>query len=279
VFIDEAAQGLEPATWIPVLSADKVVMAGDHCQLPPTIKSFEAASKGLKETLFEKTISRQPLASKMLLTQYRMPSLIMGFSSQQFYHNQLEAAPSTFAHTLAENQPVLQFIDTAGSGFQEHTDKETLSTMNMDEAKFALARLVDTLKSIGTDMFLRNQWNIGIISPYRAQIELLKELAEEKELSALLKPVKELLTIDTIDGFQGQERDLVIISLVRSNADGVIGFLADTRRMNVALTRAKRQLIVIGDSSTLGTHPFYREYLTYVEENNCYSSIYEWMEY
>lgn len=278
VFIDEAAQGLEPATWIPLLAADKVVMAGDHCQLPPTVKSIEAAGLGLSETLFEKVIARQPKAAKMLGIQYRMPSLIMGFSSRYFYRNELIAAPNTYSHRLTAEEQVLTFIDTAGSGYGEFTDRETLSIQNVEEAKFTLDHLVATIKRIGRRHFVENAWEIGLISPYRAQVELLKKLIKEEDSYAILQELEDLLTVDTIDGFQGQERDLILISLVRSNAEGEIGFLADIRRMNVALTRAKRKLIVVGDSATLASHPFYQRFLDYIEENGCYTSIYEWMD-
>lgn len=278
VFMDEAAQGLEPATWIPILAAEKVVMAGDHCQLPPTIKSFEAATAGLRQTLFEKVIERQPQSATMLSVQYRMPELIMGFSSKIFYENQLKAAPVTASHSLGPDEAILTFIDTAGSGYADFTDKETLSTQNPEEARFALGVMNSLLKRLGSANFEENDWNIGLISPYRGQVELLKTLVRDDDAYLKIKSMQERITIDTIDGFQGQERDLIMISLVRSNARGEIGFLSDTRRMNVALTRAKRKLIVIGDSATLGVHHFYREFLDYVEENKCYTSIYELME-
>lgn len=278
VFMDEAAQGLEPATWIPILSAEKVVMAGDHCQLPPTIKSYEAATAGLRQTLFEKVIERQPQSARMLAVQYRMPELIMGFSSKIFYDKQLRAAPVTATHNLGPEEPIFTFIDTAGSGYADYTDKETLSTQNPEEARFALGIMNSLLKRIGSQVFDENDWNIGLISPYRGQVELLKTLVRDDDSFLKIKSMQERLTIDTIDGFQGQERDLILISLVRSNSRGEIGFLSDTRRMNVALTRAKRKLIVIGDSATLGVHPFYREFLDYVDKHNCYTSIYELME-
>ena len=278
VFMDEAAQGLEPATWIPILSAEKVVMAGDHCQLPPTIKSFEAGAAGLRQTLFEKVIARQPQSARMLVTQYRMPELIMGFSSKIFYENRLRAAPVTASHRLGTEEPILTFIDTAGSGYADFTDKETGSTQNNDEARFALRVMNSLLKRIGSGVFEVNNWNIGLISPYRGQVELLKTLVRDEDDYLKIKSMRERITIDTIDGFQGQERDLILISLVRSNARGEIGFLSDTRRMNVALTRAKRKLIVVGDSATLCVHPFYREFMDYVDENKCYTSIYELME-
>lgn len=278
VFIDEAAQGLEAATWIPIQKAQKVVMAGDHCQLPPTIKSYEAAKAGLSETLFEKVIKRQTHASKMLDLQYRMPELIMGFSSEYFYHHGLKAAENTNFHYLSPEEPVLEFIDTAGSGYVEQTEEESLSTFNLEEARFALKYLESLIKRVGVAEIKNNQWNIGLIAPYRAQVRRFNELVFESYEFPNLRAFSDLLTIDSIDGFQGQERDIIVISLVRSNAQGEIGFLSDTRRMNVALTRAKRKLIVIGDSATLSTHPFYNAFLDYVEGNGCYKSIYELLD-
>ena len=278
VFIDEAGQGLEPATWIPILRTDKVVLAGDHCQLPPTIKSFEAAKAGLSETLFEKAIKRQDQASKMLNLQYRMPELIMGFSAGQFYNKELKAAPNTLDHYLSPDEPVMTFIDTAGSGFTEEQEEETLSTYNAEEARFTINVLEGLLERIGTNAFLEQQWTVGLISPYRAQVRRMKELLAEGDFKSI-RTIEELLTVDSIDAFQGQERDVIVISLVRSNPEGEIGFLADVRRMNVALTRAKRKLIVIGDSSTLSSNPFYQDFLDYVEINNIYKSVYEFMEF
>ncbi|HLU89758.1 MAG TPA: AAA domain-containing protein, partial [Cyclobacteriaceae bacterium] len=276
VFIDEAAQGLEPATWIPVIRSNRVVLAGDHCQLPPTIKSLEAAREGLSETLFEKCIKRQPNASKMLNLQYRMPALIMGFSASQFYNRELKAADNTLQHFLRENEPVMEFIDTAGSGFTEELEEETLSTYNAEEARFTLQVLEELLQRTGSALIQENEWNIGLISPYRAQVRKLRELIAEEYSFSGIKALTESLTVDTIDAFQGQERDIIVISLVRSNAEGEIGFLSDTRRINVALTRAKRKLVVIGDSATLGSHPFYMEFLDYVERNHLYKSVYDY---
>lgn len=275
VFIDEAGQGLEAATWIPILKAEKVVMAGDHCQLPPTIKSYEAAKNGLSETLFEKVIKRQAQASVMLKLQYRMPEKIMGFSSKYFYRNELEAAENTKRHFLLEDEPVLTFIDTAGSGYSEHQENESLSTMNLQEARFTLQYLESLIKRIGIANLKMKEWNIGLISPYRAQVRKFQELIFESFEFPNLRSFSELLTINSIDGFQGQERDIIVISLVRSNEAGEIGFLSDTRRMNVALTRAKRKLVVIGDSATLSSNPFYESFLDYVDKNGSYHSVYE----
>jgi ATP-dependent RNA/DNA helicase IGHMBP2 len=274
VFIDEAGQGLEPATWIPVIKAGKVILAGDHCQLPPTVKSFEAGEKGLKITLFEKAIEGQPEAASILTLQYRMPQLIMGFSNDEFYQGKLKAAKEVEDRSLGDGKPVMLFVDTAGSGFSEHVEKDSNSKVNEEEAAFAV-NLLDTLvKEVGEEKMLDQGWDLGLISPYSAQVKKMREIVAEGDFPALAR-MQDLLTVDTIDGFQGQERDVIFISLVRSNPEGEIGFLSDTRRMNVALTRAKRKLVVIGDSSTIGTHPFYQRFLNYVEEKGLYKSIYE----
>ncbi|HSJ69283.1 MAG TPA: AAA domain-containing protein, partial [Anditalea sp.] len=177
VFIDEAGQGLEPATWIPILKAQKVVMAGDHCQLPPTVKSFEAGKDGLKETLFEKVIQRQPQMSSLLTLQYRMPEIIMGFSNKEFYHGALQAADNTKYHLLDDGESQMLFIDTAGSGYLEHLEKDSLSTANYEEAKFTLGYLENMLSTLGGETIIAKKWEVGLISPYRAQVRRFKELA------------------------------------------------------------------------------------------------------
>jgi hypothetical protein len=277
VFIDEAAQGLEAAIWIPVLKAKKVVFAGDHFQLPPTIKSFEASKAGLSVTLFEKVIHRQPETAQMLQVQYRMPESIMGFSNEWFYEGKLQAAENTKTHAFSVEEPVLEWIDTAGSGYTDQVEGESLSTFNPDEARFACTYLNDTLKRIGFSKFKQENWTIGLIAPYSAQVRMLRHLIFDTFEFPNLKAFAELMTIDTVDGFQGQERDLMLISLTRSNEKGEIGFLSDTRRMNVALTRAKRKLILIGDSSTLAHHPFFDSLLGYFEEKDAYRSVYEFL--
>ncbi len=277
VFIDEAAQGLEAATWIPILKAKKVVFAGDHCQLPPTIKSYDAAKKGLSATLFEKIIHRQPLTGQMLQVQYRMPEAIMGFSNKHFYQGKLEAAENTKSHAFLLEEPVLEWIDTAGSGYTDQTEQQSLSTFNPEEARFACRYLNNTIKRIGFGLFKEKGWTIGLIAPYSAQVRFLRSLIFETYEFPNLKAFADLITIDTVDGFQGQERDLMLISLTRSNEKGEIGFLADERRMNVAITRAKRKLILIGDSSTLAQHPFFDELLWYFEEKGAYRSVWEFL--
>ena len=277
VFIDEAAQGLEAATWIPILKAKKVVFAGDHCQLPPTIKSQEAARQGLSITLFEKIIQRHPAAAQMLQVQYRMPEVVMGFSNGQFYGGQLEAAENTIHHAFGEEEAVLEWVDTAGSGYSEQSEAESLSTFNPEEAKFACQYLNDTILRIGFGLFKEKGWTIGLIAPYSAQVRRLRHLIFDTYDYPNLRAFSDLITIDTVDGFQGQERDLMLLSMTRSNERGEIGFLSDKRRMNVALTRAKRKLIVIGDSSTLAQHDFFDALLRYVEEKGSYRSVWEFL--
>jgi hypothetical protein len=277
VFIDEAAQGLEAATWIPILKAKKVVFAGDHCQLPPTIKSQEAARQGLSITLFEKIIQRHPAAAQMLQVQYRMPEAIMGFSNVQFYDGQLEAAENTIHHAFSEGEAVLEWVDTAGSGYSEQSEAESLSTFNPEEAQFACQYLNDTILRIGFGLFKEKGWTIGLIAPYSAQVRRLRHLIFDTYAFPNLRAFSELITIDTVDGFQGQERDLMLLSMTRSNERGEIGFLSDKRRMNVALTRAKRKMIVVGDSSTLAQHAFFDALLRYVEEKGSYRSVWEFL--
>lgn len=277
VFIDEAAQGLEAATWIPILKAKKVVFAGDHFQLPPTIKSFEAAKEGLAQTLFEKVISRKPTSAKMLDLQYRMPEEIMGFSNQTFYQGKLRAAENTKFHGI-DGQIAMEWIDTAGAGFGEQVEEESLSTFNPEEARFACQHLNQILTDIGIGRCKGEGWTIGLIAPYGAQVRLIRRLVFESYDFPNLRSLGDLITIDTVDGFQGQERDLMLISLTRSNDQGVIGFLSEERRMNVALTRAKRKLVLIGDSGTLAAHSFFDSLLGYVEGKGGYRSVWEFLE-
>lgn len=277
VFIDEAAQGLEAATWIPVLKAKKVVLAGDHCQLPPTIKSFEAATAGLNITLFEKIVARQPQVTQLLEVQYRMPEEVMGFSNSWFYEGRLQAAENTKSHSFSPNEPVLEWIDTAGSGYSEQVEAESLSTFNPEEARFACTYLNEVITRLGVARFKQENWTVGLIAPYSAQVRMLRQLIFETFEFPNLKAFSDMITIDTVDGFQGQERDLMLISLTRSNEKGEIGFLADERRMNVALTRAKRKLVLIGDSSTLAQNQFFDALLRYFEERGAYRSVYEFL--
>lgn len=271
VFIDEAAQAIEPACWIPILKANRVIFAGDHCQLPPTVRSVGAAQGGLTETLFEKAISRQD-ADVMLTIQYRMHRDIMNFSSLQFYDDRLKAHPSVADTLLPGMDKALLYIDTAGCGYMEQVDRETLSTYNEEEASLLLKHLKDSLMEIGVEVFNSSGLSVAVIAPYKAQVNLLRDKAAEIEE---LKPFASGISIDTVDAFQGQERDIIYISLVRSNEKGIIGFLSDIRRMNVALTRAKKRLVVLGDSATLGTHEFYTSFIDYAQELSSYQSAFE----
>jgi superfamily I DNA and/or RNA helicase len=271
VFIDEAAQALEPACWIPVLRAERVILAGDHCQLPPTIKSFEAAKSGLSQTLFEKCIARQAATATMLQTQYRMNESIMQFSSQYFYDHSLKAHESVMSHTLPHEPPVT-FVDTAGCGFHEKQDPETLSRYNEEEAKLVLKIAEQLLEAIDVRSWQEEGYTMGIIAPYSAQVERLHQLAET---SVSLHEIASLITINTVDSFQGQERDVIIISFVRSNEKNEIGFLSDIRRTNVAMTRARKKLIMVGDTATLGAHPFYKQLIDFVQERDFYKSAWE----
>ncbi|HEY1023450.1 MAG TPA: AAA domain-containing protein [Flavisolibacter sp.] len=271
VVIDEAGQALEPACWIPILKARKLVMAGDHQQLPPTIKS-DAAAKELSLTLMEKTVTLHPEAVVLLEEQYRMQEVIAGFSSQEFYSGKLKAASSVAHWRLLEEDAPLQFIDTAGCGYEEVYEGTRIS--NPEEAQFLVKQLrdyVERLKAVyNKDAFP----SIAVISPYRHQVEVLKELVLG---DASLQEVASSLSVNTIDSFQGQERDAVFISMTRSNADSTIGFLSDIRRMNVAMTRARKKLVVVGDSATLSQFPFYADFIQYAQEHEGYQSAWELM--
>jgi len=273
-FIDEAAQALEPASWIPILKSERVIFAGDHHQLPPTIKSFEAAKQGLEITLFEKAIERNN-ADVMLKEQYRMNEVIMNFSSSYFYGNQLIANENVSGWKVFKEDKALEFIDTAGCGFFEQVDKETLSSYNTEEADLLLKHFSLYLSEIERKNELDNLNDIGIISPYKAQTTRLQEKITADE--SFSDEIKAKLAINTVDSFQGQERDIIYIGLVRSNDNGEIGFLSDTRRMNVAMTRARKKLVIVGDSATIGQHPFYNSLLDYVNEINAYRSAFELM--
>lgn len=271
-FIDEAGQALEPACWIPFLRAQRVILAGDHMQLPPTVKSNEAAKLGLAETLFEKGILKHPSQASMLQVQYRMHEAIMKFSSGYFYKDELIAHESVRTELLRPNQPPVEFIDTAGAGFTEEQDPETLSRLNKEEAALLIRVVEKLVEEIGLEDWITQNITMGIITPYRAQVDYLHHLAES---SAFLERLHKLVTINTVDAFQGQERDVIAISFVRSNTKGEVGFLADIRRTNVAMTRAKKKLIMIGDSATLGTHPFYVKLLEFVQGHDFYKSVFE----
>ncbi|HYG17289.1 MAG TPA: AAA domain-containing protein [Ohtaekwangia sp.] len=272
VFIDEAGQALEPASWVPVLRSERVIFAGDHLQLPPTIKSMEAAKAGLAETLFEKGIRRQPHQSAMLQVQYRMHEDIMNFSSRYFYKDALVADESVKTTLLHPDQPPVEFIDTAGAGFTEAQDPETLSRLNEEEAQLLINRAETLIQELGVEAWTSQAITMAIITPYRAQVDYLNKLAEA---SPVLASIGKLASVNTVDAFQGQERDVIIISFVRSNDKSEVGFLGDIRRTNVAMTRAKKKLIMIGDSATLGSHPFYLALLDYVQQGGFYKSVFE----
>lgn len=273
VVIDEAGQALEPACWIPILKAQKVIFAGDHCQLSPTIKSNEAAKAGLSTTLLEKTTALHPEAVTLLEEQYRMNEAIMSYSSQVFYENKLKAHATVAKHVLFSEEAALAFVDTAGCGFEEKL--EGTSTTNPEEATFLFKHLTQLVTTLGTHYTPETFPTIAVISPYKQQILLMKELMLH---SPELMVYADKITVNTIDSFQGQERDLVYISMTRSNNEGSIGFLSDIRRMNVAMTRARKKLVVIGDSATLSRLPFYSDFIGYAESINAYQSAWEFAD-
>lgn len=271
VVIDEAAQALEPAAWIAALKGNKLVLAGDHRQLPPTVKSAEAAQNGLARTLQEKLTVLYPDRVHLLEIQYRMHRDIMRFSSLHFYDDRLQAAETVAGRLLLKNDRPVMFIDTAGCGFEEK--KEDSSAYNPEEADLVFTHLSLYLTEIHNRYKGEDIPSTALISPYRRQVELLKERLAEKKDDALFGQV----SANTIDSFQGQERDIVYISLVRSNPGGEIGFLADTRRMNVAMTRARQKLVVIGDSGTLSQWPFYQDFIHYAQNTGGYESAWTFL--
>ncbi|MBR9922550.1 MAG: AAA family ATPase [Bacteroidetes bacterium] len=268
LIIDEAAQALEPATWVPILKAGRVILAGDPFQLPPTVKSMDAAKAGLEKTLIERCIENWE-AVFLLRTQYRMHADIMGFSNRQFYEGQLIAADSVKAHSLpGRTESPIVFLDTAGCGFTETFNQEDKSRSNPEEFHLLLEHLYELKETFAE----AENPSIALISPYRQQVNIMEEIIREDERLEGLD-----LTVKTIDGFQGQERDVVYISLVRSNDKNEIGFLKDVRRMNVAMTRARKLLVVVGDSATIGAHPFYEAFLKYIDERGLYRTGWEYM--
>ena len=263
LFVDEAGQALEAATWIAVRKADRVILAGDHCQLPPTIKCYEAERIGLSRTMMERVAMRWPQAVTLLCVQYRMHSDIMKFSSQWFYGGNLVAAPDVESRGVLDYDIAMEWIDTTDMDFAERTVSAGNSRLNTLEGDFFIAELERYVQRIGVQRILDERIDFGLISPYKAQVKYLRSKIKK---SAVLKPIKQQLSINTIDGFQGQERDVVMISLVRSNDDGRIGFLSDLRRMNVAITRARMKVMIVGDASTLQHHKFYAQLRTYIEQ-------------
>lgn len=262
LFIDEAAQAVEAACWIAITRADRVILAGDHCQLPPVIKCMEAARGGLDRTLLEKVVATKPETVSLLIIQYRMHEDIMGFSSRWFYHNQLQAAPEVKYRGILDFDTAISWIDTAGMDFNEKCVGEATGRLNTGEAEMLMQQLKLYMERIGADRILDERIDFGVISPYRAQVQYLRRLLKK---DAFFRPFRGLITVHTVDGFQGQERDVIFISLVRANENGQIGFLRDLRRMNVAITRARMKLLILGDADTLTRHRFYKELYFYIE--------------
>lgn len=261
LFIDEAAQALEAACWIAIRKAGRVVLAGDHCQLPPTVKSIMALKGGLGKTLMERIVENKPETVTLLKMQYRMNEQIMKFSSEWFYNGMVESAPMVSHRGILDYDIPMMWIDTAECDGKEEFVGENFGRINRAEAEMTLQTLQQYLEKIGKQRILEESIDVGIISPYRAQVQLLRKELRKREF---FRPYRHLLTVNTVDGFQGQERDIILISLVRSNDGGDIGFLRDLRRMNVAITRARMKLIILGSSETMTSHPFYKKLYEYV---------------
>ena len=263
LFIDEAAQALEAACWIAIGKADRVILAGDHHQLPPTIKCIEAEREGLGRTLMQKIAHTKPETVSLLKIQYRMHEDIMRFSSQWFYHNELESAPEVSGRGILRLDTPIVWFDTSECDFTENTREETMSRVNRQEAELLVEQLRSYIQKISKERVLEENIDFGLISPYKAQVQYIRKLIKQ---DAFFKPLRRLITVHTVDGFQGQERDVILISLVRANEDGKIGFLNDLRRMNVAITRARMKLMILGDASTLTRHAFYKELYNYISQ-------------
>ena len=261
LFIDEAAQAIEAACWIAISRADRVILAGDHCQLPPTIKCIEAARGGLGRTLLEKVVLHKPETVSLLKIQYRMHEDIMRFPSRWFYHDELEAAPEVKYRGILDFDTPVSWIDTSELDLQEKAVAEGTGRLNTGEAELLVRELKNYMARIGIRRILEEHIDFGVISPYRAQVHYLRHLLKKEPF---FRPCRRLITVHTVDGFQGQERDVIMISLVRANEKGQIGFLRDLRRMNVAITRARMKLLILGEAVTLTRHPFYRELYEYI---------------
>ena len=270
LFIDEAAQALEAACWIPIRRVSRVILAGDHCQLPPTVKSIAALKAGLGKTLMERIVENKPEVVTLLKRQYRMNEEIMRFSSNWFYGNQVESAPEVKYRSILDLDIPMTWIDTSEFDLPEDSDLtfkeqfvgESFGRINKAEAELTLLALENYFTKIGKTRILEERIDVGVISPYRAQVQYLRRQLKKKEF---FKPYRSLISVNTVDGFQGQERDIILISLVRANDDGQIGVLRDLRRMNVAITRARMKLIILGDASTMTRHPFYKKLYDYIE--------------
>ena len=296
LFIDEAAQALEAACWIPMRRASRVILAGDHCQLPPTVKSIAALRAGLGKTLMERIAENKPEVVTLLKIQYRMNDEIMRFSSDWFYGGKVESAPQIKYRSVLDYDHPITWIDTSNEenqitiegedapedsastsssvsaanqnsdlNFKEQFVGESFGRINKAEAELTLLTLAEYFTKIGKQRVLEERIDVGIISPYRAQVQYLKKLIKKYEF---FKPYRRLISVNTVDGFQGQERDVILISLVRSNDEGQIGFLKDLRRMNVAMTRARMKLIILGNKDTMTKHPFYKKLWEYIEAIN-----------
>jgi superfamily I DNA and/or RNA helicase len=264
LFIDEAAQALEAACWIAIRRASRVVLAGDHCQLPPTVKSIAALKGGLGTTLMERIVARKPSVVTLLTVQYRMNEQIMRFSSNWFYDGRVESAPEVKYRGILDYDNPITWIDTSESDAKEEFVGESFGRINKTEAELTLDALKNYFTKIGRQRIADEHIDVGVISPYRAQVQLLRRMVRKAEF---FKPYRGCITVNTVDGFQGQERDIIVISLVRSNDDGQIGFLSDLRRMNVAITRARMKLIIVGSVQTMTRHAFYKELYGYVQES------------
>ena len=272
LFIDEAAQALEAACWIAIRKAGRVILAGDHCQLSPTVKSIMALKGGLGKTLMERIVENKPETVTLLKMQYRMNEQIMKFSSEWFYHGMVESAPTVSHRGILDYDTPMMWIDTAECDGKEEFVGENFGRINRAEAEMTLQTLQQYLEKIGKQRILEESIDVGIISPYRAQVQLLRKELRKREF---FRPYRHLLTVNTVDGFQGQERDIILISLVRSNDGGDIGFLRDLRRMNVAITRARMKLIILGSSETMTSHPFYKKLYEYVTNIGSPHGIFE----
>ena len=262
LFIDEAAQALEAACWIPIAKADRVIFAGDHCQLPPTVKCYEALRGGLGETLMQAVVRNKPGVVSLLTLQYRMNDEIMRFSSEWFYGGVLRSAPEVKYRSILDFDTPIEWMNTEGMDCNEEFVGESYGRINKPEAELCIGQLKRYITRIGRERFLSERIDVGIISPYKAQVQYLRQLMKR---DSFFKPYRQLITVNTVDGFQGQERDVILISLVRANEEGQIGFLNDLRRMNVAITRARMKLIILGDASTLTRHAFYRKLYDYIK--------------
>lgn len=263
VFIDEAAQALEAACWIAIRKADRVILAGDHCQLPPTVKDPQALRAGLGYTLMQSIVKNRPETVSLLKVQYRMNDEIMRFSSNWFYGGMLESAPEVKYRSILDFDTPIEWVNTEGMDCNEEFVGENYGRINKPEAELSVAQLKAYILKIGKERFLEEKIDVGLISPYKAQVQYLRQLIRKDNF---FKPYRSAITINTVDGFQGQERDVILISLVRANEEGQIGFLNDLRRMNVVITRARMKLIILGDVSTLTRHTFYAELYRYIED-------------